>query len=402
MDYIALSIPLFFLLIGLELLVSRLQQTRLYRFNDAITNLSCGIGQQVIGVFLKTATILFYVYLYDHHRLIADIPNTWLTWFLLFVGVDFCYYWFHRLAHEISVLWGSHVVHHQSEEYNLTVALRQSWFQALFSHVFYLPLAWIGFSPVLYVTIASFQTLYQFWIHTKMIYKLPRWFEFVFNTPSHHRVHHGVNPIYIDRNHGGTLIIFDRLFGTFQEEQEEVVYGITTGAKSWNPLWLNLSYWADLGGQVRQATSWKHRGHLLFNRPGWQPADVPTSTFTFNPSAIEKYDTTIPNGLNYYILVQYLLILAGATVFLFSADNFSLPLNALLCGFIILSIVNCGGLLEQKRWVWYAEVVRLIGLAVVLAWLAGFEIKIVVLLLGGVVLSIGWLNWHRGFLTLSN
>jgi sterol desaturase/sphingolipid hydroxylase (fatty acid hydroxylase superfamily) len=161
-DYIALSIPIFFLLIGLELLISRLKHTQLYRFNDAITNISCGIGQQVIGVFLKTFTVLGYVFIYQNYRLIPNMPQNALTWVLLFIGVDFFYYWFHRLAHEINVLWGSHVVHHQSEEYNLSVALRQSWVQSVFSSLFYLPLAYIGFSPVLFVTIAAFQTCISF------------------------------------------------------------------------------------------------------------------------------------------------------------------------------------------------------------------------------------------------
>ena len=158
-----------------------------------------------------------YLYLFKHYA-IFDISNSFFNYALLFIGIDFFYYWFHRLAHEVSLFWGTHIVHHQSEDYNLSVALRQSSFQGFIAMFFYLPLAIIGFNPIAFVTINAFQTLYQFWIHTKTINKMPRWFEFVFNTPSHHRVHHGRNPKYIDKNHGGTLIIFDRLFGSFQAE----------------------------------------------------------------------------------------------------------------------------------------------------------------------------------------
>ena len=223
MSLIVYSIPIFFLLIGVELLITRVRGLSYYRFNDAITNLSCGIGSQVTGIFMKFLTFGVYVIIYEHSPLTGKIPYNYLTIILLFLGVDFFYYWFHRLAHEISFLWGSHVVHHQSEEYNLSVALRQAWVQGAFSWIFYLPLAFIGFNPYMFATIASLQTLYQFWIHTKVIGRMPAWFEFIFATPSHHRVHHGVNPKYIDKNHAGTLIIWDRIFGTFQQEEEEVV-----------------------------------------------------------------------------------------------------------------------------------------------------------------------------------
>jgi sterol desaturase/sphingolipid hydroxylase (fatty acid hydroxylase superfamily) len=177
-DYIKLSIPVFFLLIGLELLIDRIRKTNYYRFNDAVTNLSCGIGSQLAGIFLKVLTFGGYLYIYNNHALFSGaIPFTWWSVLVLFVGVDFFYYWFHRLAHEISVLWGSHIVHHQSEEYNLTVALRQAWLQGAFSWVFYIPLAFVGFEPLMFATVASFQTLYQFWIHTKFIIRMHPTFE---------------------------------------------------------------------------------------------------------------------------------------------------------------------------------------------------------------------------------
>ncbi|HHZ81929.1 MAG TPA: sterol desaturase family protein [Flavobacteriales bacterium] len=370
MDYIALSIPVFFLLIGIEILLDKLKKTGFYRFNDAITNLSCGIGQQVTGVFIKTGILLGYIWIYENARLFT-VPHTGMghqtaviisTWFALFLGVDFFYYWFHRLAHEINVLWGSHIVHHQSEEYNLTVALRQAWVQNAFSWVFYLPLAFLGFEPVMFVIINQFQTLYQFWIHTKHIGKLPPWIEFIFTTPSHHRVHHGVNPKYIDRNHGGTFIIWDRMFGTFQAEEEEVVYGITTQTFSWNPLWVNIQYWIDLVNQVAETPGFADKIKTLLKPPGWKPSQL-TGTVELkevSPETFHKYDTEIPIGLNYYILLQYVFVIIGSSIFLFSIDSISNWVKLSSATIILLAIINLGGLFERKRWSVYLEYLRLI------------------------------------------
>ena len=220
-NYITLSIPIFFLLIGIELIVGRLKKEKLYRFNDALTNINLGIGSQVVGIMTKGLLFLAYLYLYENR--IFTFENTWVTWLFLFLGVDFFYYWFHRASHEINAMWAAHIVHHQSEDYNLSVALRQSWFQGWFSWAFYLPLAVVGFDPIMFATMASLNTLYQFWIHTTTI-KTMGPLEWIFNTPSHHRVHHGSNPKYIDRNHAGSLIIWDRMFGTFQQEEEEGKY----------------------------------------------------------------------------------------------------------------------------------------------------------------------------------
>lgn len=400
MSLITLSIPIFFLLIGVELLITRLRGLSYYRFNDAITNLSCGIGSQVSGLFLRFLTIGVYIMIYDHSPLRSVTPHDpdrkalyAVTLVLLFIGVDFFYYWFHRLAHEISVMWGSHVVHHQSEEYNLSVALRQAWVQGAFSWVFYLPLAVLGFAPVMFVTIASLQTLYQFWIHTKVIHRMPRWFEYVLNTPSHHRVHHGVNPKYIDKNHGGTLIIWDRIFGTFQEEEEEVVYGITTQPRSWNPILLNFVYWLDLARDARHAGSAGDAARMLFLAPGWKPAgmggmlaykEVSTQTF-------EKYDTEIPPVMTGYILLQFLLLLAGTSAFLFTQQHMDWQQRLICSVLIILSVLTMGGLFESRRWAVVLEALRVVAVAVIAGLWGG---GILYLYSAGIylLLSLSWLG----------
>ena len=271
MSLIHLAIPVFFLLIGIELLVARLLERDVYRLADSVNDLSCGILQQVVEVFLKTALFAGYAWIFTSHRLL-DVPlSAGWAWAVCFVGQDLLYYWFHRWSHEVNAGWAAHVVHHQSEEYNLTVALRQGALQPAFSWVFYLPLAVLGFPPAMFLAVSSFNTLYQFWIHTRLIGRLGP-FEWVLNTPSHHRVHHGRNPRYIDRNHGGTLIVWDRLFGTFGEEREEPVYGVTRPLASWNPVWANLRHWAEMWDVARRAGRPLDRVRVLWKRPGWRPA----------------------------------------------------------------------------------------------------------------------------------
>lgn len=369
---IAYSIPVFFLLIGLELVIDRSKKSGLYRFNDAITNISCGIGSQLTGVFIKTLSFIAYLFIWEKFRIFSEIPNTIPVWIILFIGIDFFYYWFHRLAHEISLFWGSHIVHHQSEEYNFSVALRQGWLQGAFSMWFYLPLALIGFDPFLFVSINALQTLYQFWIHTKTIDRMPAWFEYIFNTPSHHRVHHGVQPKYIDKNHGGTLIIFDRMFGTFQAEEEEVVYGITNHANSWNPVRVNFEYWIDLFRKIFKARNLKDGLKILFGPPGWKPdymggLSVATDVSSRN---FEKYDTKVPVSLNYYVFFQYLIVLGGTSFFLFSLDKFDILGKVVASLFIIWSIVNLGAIFESRKWVIVSEFLRLVTIAIGSGWWA--------------------------------
>ncbi len=424
MNLIVYAIPVFFLLIGIELLIARMRRLSYYRFNDAITNLSCGIGSQIAGVFLKTATFIGYKYLYEHSLFKIDGPTLASMAYhgnaatlhaleitfsisigvLLFVGVDFFYYWFHRLAHEISFLWGSHVVHHQSEEYNLTVALRQAALQGAFSWVFYLPLAVLGFSPELFLTIASLQTLYQFWIHTKLIGKMHPAFEYVFNTPSHHRVHHGVNPKYIDRNHGGTLIIFDRMFGTFQVEEEEVVYGITKQAKSWNPMWVNFEYWIGLFRDVFRVQRLKSAVLMLVKMPGWKPAELGgvETPKAVTPQTFNKYNTEISEGLSYYVFFQFVVVLLGASAFLvmqglkpFSEDLvFKIGISSL----IVIAIINFGGIFEQRAWLPPAEILRIVATILLVIYLAKNSAVFFIVLSVAVAFGLVSILWFTKFI----
>ena len=362
-NYITYSIPIFFLLIGIELLFGYLKKKKLYRFNDALTNINLGIGSQVVGIMTKGLLFMAYLYLYENR--VYTFENNWWTWVLLFLGVDFFYYWFHRASHEINALWAAHIVHHQSEDYNLSVALRQSWFQGWFSWAFYLPLAVVGFDPVIFAAMVSFNTLYQFWIHTTTI-KTMGPLEWIFNTPSHHRVHHGSNPKYIDRNHAGSLIIWDRMFGTFQKEEEEVVYGITSPLNSWNPVWANLHYWKDLW-QLAQRSKGFDKVLVFIKPPGWQP-DYLGGFQAPQEIDIQSYKKFENDGLRHdhiYVFFVFLVALALSTLVLIIKDSVpTLPLYATMT-YLLVTLGISGGLMENKKWLIPAEYARIFSTLIV-------------------------------------
>ncbi len=372
-DYIALSVPVFFILIGIELAYDFYKKLGYYRLNDSISNLSQGIGQQLTGIFMKTALFFGYKYIYEHWR-VFDLPATIWIWIFLFIGVDFFYYWFHRMSHQVNFLWAAHVVHHQSEEYNLTVALRQSWFQGWFSWIFYLPLAFLGFEPLMFLTLSAFNTLYQFWIHTRAI-KSMGFLEYIINTPSHHRVHHGSNPKYIDKNHAGTLIIWDRLFGTFQKEEDEVYFGTTKPLASWNPIWANVHYWDELIKTARKANGFRDKINVFVKPPGWFPESLGGIKYApeIDVDHYKKYDPVYGSNVTGYILIQFIIALAGGSALLFFYNKINILQLAGGATFIILTLLTCGALLEQKKWQVPFEYARL-ATAIVLIFFFDFPL----------------------------
>jgi len=385
---IVLSIPVYFLLIGIEVAYDQVKQKGLYRFGDALTNISCGITEQVTGVFGKVITVAIYHFFYTYAR-IADVPQTWYWAIVLFIGVDFFYYWAHRYSHEINLFWTGHVIHHQSEDYNFSVALRQGAFQKIFTAWFFIPLAILGFKTEWFLYIGAFSTLYQFWIHTEAIEKLPRWFEYVFNTPSHHRVHHGRNPKYIDKNHGGTFIIFDRLFGTFQAEEERPTYGITTPVASYNPLVAHWKPFESIFKDMKLISGFKNKVLLLLKPPGW----LPTEAGGFRPppaidATFQKYHQPLSKAIQWYTLLQYAIVLGIAAVFLFQYGQFPVALQVGLALFLLFQIGIIGLLLDQKANFIAMEYFRLVTLAGVLVlliyptfnWLFGISLAILVLI----------------------
>jgi hypothetical protein len=246
---------------------------------------------------------------------------------------DLCYYWLHRAGHRMGAFWAAHVVHHQSEDYNLSTALRQTSSGALLGWFFYLPMAVIGVSPLVFGTVALIDLLYQFWVHTQQVDRLG-WFDRWFCSPSNHRVHHAVNDRYLDRNYGGILIVWDRLFGTFEEERDDepCVYGTRAPLRSFNPLWANLEVYAALAHDAWHARSWADKLRVWFKPPGWRPADVaerfPKAAFQIE--AVRRYDPAMSPGARAGALLIFIVLLAGVCVLLWFAHQWSMP--ALLAG----------------------------------------------------------------------
>jgi len=396
MNYVVLAVPVFFLLIGLELFITRLQEKDYYTLSDSVTDLGCGLFQQFTEVALKTFLFAGYLFLYSHWRIFEIQSHSVAAWVGCLLGQDFLYYWFHRKSHEVNAFWAAHVVHHSSEEYNLSVALRQGAFQPVFSWIFYLPLAVIGFPPLMFLTVSSIDTLYQFWIHTRAIGKLGP-LEWILNTPSNHRVHHGRNPKYIDRNHAGMFVIWDRMFGTYVAEQEEPVYGITTPLRSWNPVWANLHYWVDLAEKARRAARPADKLRLFLARPGWHPADLggyqpPPEV---DPARDQKFATPAPLGLKVYAFVQFVITLAVGSLFMFRQAAWPPGTRWMTVAFIVVSFVAVGGLFERRRWAVPLEVARLaaaVPLVHAAAILRASWMPAVVTAAAAVVVA-GWL-WH--------
>ena len=375
MDIIAKSVPFFFVLIGLELLVARVRRRPLYRLSDSISDLSCGILSQLAGIFLTLLTVAAFSWVERHwavqHWLgVPAWPATAPAWIAVFLLDDFAYYWMHRCSHVVNILWAGHIVHHSSEEFNLTVALRQSSLHGLMSWLFYLPIALLGVPVTMWLVCHALNLVYQFWIHTREVKTLGP-LEWVLNTPSHHRVHHGINPEYQDKNFAGTLIIWDRLFGTFEPERAAPVYGITQPLASWNPLTANLHYFGQILGYTRAASGWRERVRAIFAHPRWRPVALgpPLEPKPVSAESFRKFEPPVPAQLKAYALAQFGVVLAGSLALLDAAPALARP--ELLAGgfYIALSLGNIGGVLEARSWAGVSEAVRLATLGGVAVWL---------------------------------
>lgn len=354
---ILVAIPIFFVLIGLELLASRWVGRQVYRFNDSIADIGTGMFQLIIGLFSKGLVVGVYILLYESARLTEWPVDDWRVWVVGFLAVDALYYAFHRWSHESNAPWATHVVHHQSEEYNLSVALRQGAFQAWFSFPFYLPLALLGLHWKVFLALKSINTLYQFWIHTRLIGRLGP-LEWIFNTPSHHRVHHARNPQYLDRNYAGTLIIWDRLFGTFEPEVEEPVYGITKPLRSWNPLWANFAEWARLRELFLSARTWRDRLLVFIKGPAWTPEGVtPPASLDL---AAPKWDPPTPGLVQLYVLVHFAIAVVLDWLLLYSEALWDVSSLAILGAFVAFSLLCFSGLAEGRRWAPLTELLRIL------------------------------------------
>ncbi|WP_339513879.1 sterol desaturase family protein [Pseudomonas sp. RL_15y_Pfl2_60] len=375
MNYILYAVPFFFVLIALELLADKWRGVRTYNLSDSINSMSAGVLSTTVGLVTKVVGLLTYTLAWEHFGQFELAADSLWVWLFAFVMYDFCYYWNHRLGHERSVLWAAHSVHHQSEEYNLTTALRQTSTGFIFGWIFYLPMALIGVPPLVFLAVASLNLLYQFWVHTRHIPKLG-WFEWVFITPSNHRVHHAQNQIYMDRNYGGVFILWDRLFGSFQEELDEhpVVFGVTTPLASWNPLWANLQVYAALWQDAKRTSSNWDKLRIWFMRTGWRPADVAAAYPQAKPdlSQFVKFDVPLSLYRKVYAVLQFSLYVLGGSYLMANAGQLSVPVLLVGCLWVGFGLYCIGMWLENRDWAARIELLRL-AINLPLLWLADLQ-----------------------------
>jgi len=366
---IALATPVFFALIALEYLVGRARGRNNYRLNDAVNSLSLGVMSQVVGLFTRLLAVGIYTAVYATAALWQLPADEWWVWALGVVVYDFCYYWNHRLGHESAIFWASHVVHHQSQEYNLSTALRQTSSGALLGWIFYLPMAICGFPPQVFIVAAIVDLLYQYWIHTEQVGKLG-WFDRWFASPSNHRVHHAVNDQYLDRNYGGIFMAWDRMFGTFVEEDEKCVYGTRAPLESWDPLWANVEVYADLARRSWQAVRWRDKLAVWLMPPGWQPAVAaggPWQKPSFDVARVRRFDPPMTRGARVLALVQFVIALAGAIPLLWYSDAMSFAQLALAAGAILAALWITGAVMQGRLSVLRALAIEAVTAVLLLA-----------------------------------
>lgn len=330
---IVLVTPVFLALMALEWAIGRWRGRPALRLADAVSSVSLGMLSQTSAVFTVLLRVGLYTLAYEHLALWRSEAfwTTWHGWLIALVFYDFCYYWLHRMGHEVAVLWAAHAVHHQSQDYNLSTALRQTSSGAVLGWVFYLPMALAGVPPLVFVVVGLVDLLYQFWVHTEQVGRLG-WFDRWFCSPSNHRVHHAVNDSYLDKNYGGILIVWDRLFGTFKDEdpREKCVYGTRGLLNSWDPLWANAQVYAGLLHDSWHASRWADKLRVWLKAPGWRPADVaqrfPKPAFSLHDMPL--FDPPLSAPLRWFAGVQFVLLLAGVAAFLWQADGAPLATNA--------------------------------------------------------------------------
>jgi alkylglycerol monooxygenase len=370
MNLVAIAAPFFVIAVIVELIIDRIRGSPFYRANDAINSMSTGMLYLSVGIFTKLVSIVAWGFVLRNFALI-DMPMSWFgdtpagigLWIIALLAWDFCYYWFHRMSHEISVLWAAHAVHHQSEDYNLSTAQRQTSTGFLFGWIFYVPLFLIGFPMEVLLTVGAINLIYQFWVHTQVIRRLGV-LDRILITPSNHRVHHAQNKRYIDKNYGGMLVIWDRMFGTFEDERDDepVVFGVRKPLSNWNPVWANFQVYDYLLYDAIRTKRWRDKLGIWFRRTGWRPADMqaahPKERSTL--SGFRKYDPVVAPGMRAYVLFQFVAALAMSLVIIQIAAAGDLRNVLVPCVLLWTQLFTMGLLNEGRAGATKLELLRLV------------------------------------------
>lgn len=354
-NYLAFAVPLFVGLMLLEFFVATRRGKKFFNFTNSIANVNVGIAERLLDTIVTGLFFFVYDYLNKHYG-ILDIKPSILLWVALLICTDFTWYWYHRLAHEINVFWAAHIVHHQSEDFNYTVSARITVFQAFIRTGFWAILPIIGFPAEMITSVLLVHGLYPFFIHTRLVGKLGI-LEYIFVTPSHHRVHHASNPEYLDKNYGDVLIIWDKLFGTFKKEESEIVYGLTKPLNSNSFLWQHFHFLLELAVAVKREKGFMNKMRKIFGRPDTVDPEIRAELESRLSISSDKEPAA--NELNRYVLFQVLGSLVLLFLFIFYEHFLSWQLQTIFTLIILVTLVNCGAILEQKRWIFYLEYSRM-------------------------------------------
>ena len=362
-------LPAIYVLILIELCYAYFKGKFNFRAMDTISSLSAGMTNAIKSVLGLTVVIVGYQYMYTHWA-IGDMDVTWVTYLLALVALDFATYWYHRLAHSVNIFWNRHVIHHSGEEFNIATALRQSISKFVNISVFFLlPAALIGLSPKVIAIVTPVHLFIQVWYHTTHIGKLG-WLEYVIVTPSQHRVHHAMNPIYLDKNLSPVFCIWDRLFGTFQEELDDVpcVYGVTRQVNTWNPIKINVMHLWLLMRDAWQTDNWMDKLRIWFMPTGWRPSDVDAARPVpyATPDDMIKYDTRSSRSLIAWSWFQYLVLTMMTFHLLYRIVEIGQPEIFIYGGFMFLTVYSYTSLMDQDKSALTLEVIRcIIGIALI-------------------------------------
>ena len=347
-------------LISLEIIILKLTRKKIQLdFKNWISNLSIGIGERFTDLFVAPLVYLLFQFLFKNYR-IFTVPENWWSFILLLFVTDFIWYWYHRLSHRVNLFWAAHIVHHQSPDYNLTVAARITLFQTIIRTAFWSVLPILGFSTTEIFVVLLFHGIYSFFTHTQLGQNL-HFLEVIFITPSLHGVHHASNAEYIDKNYGDIFVFWDKLFGTFVKEKEAPRYGLTKPFTSHSFLWQHFHYYTELFYAVKTEKNWTQRLKIIFGPPERLDGSYRTILET---KWIQSVNFEIPTGLKFYVIAQTiasLLILIGATKF-YKLINWEIGIC--LFAILFLSLINIGAIMEKKRYPIYIEIARIAVFAI--------------------------------------
>ena len=356
-NYLAFAIPAFFLFLYIEYAIAvKLKKQHLFKYESSVSNISIGIAERLLNLFISASFFELFNYIYQNFALF-NIPNSWWVWALLILATDFVWYWYHRLGHEVNFFWAAHIVHHQSEEFNLTVSARITTFQALIRSIFWCALPLVGFHPVMVLSILVVHGAYSFFTHTQLIPRV-KWLEHILVTPSIHGVHHASDEKYLDKNYGDVFVFWDKIFGTFQREEEAPKYGLTHPIKSYSFLWQHFHYYLEIAEAAKRVKGFGNKLKVVFGPPAVLDQDI-------RPMLERKYlqhksKDTYRFKFKKYLNIQVLscvIMLTYLTAFFASLTTID---HLFVLAFIIITLINCGALMEQIRWIYYLECLRLI------------------------------------------